>query len=295
MKMAEKNRQKNRLGMDVQIYENNMGRAILTGLGILIKEERMMSWEKLLCAYMVAALGWSTAGETTAVSQLIGYDDSSPSNLVVAVAGYQTVRRHESGIDVPVFSIDEGAGAGEETGILFYIVAPTNYAGRFFFVTCPRGLGPFEDQQAPSEKMFPKNKLFYFRLDDGKIQEMLESKYCMDTRDSFSTWHMPGTQYYWAVEDCEAYLTKSREMEERYKRELPALKEKFKKERQVAAIEGGGWRYPLPDAARDMFDAISLRNHALVALPHRIKEAEEQLERLKKIRRIKKPDEEENQ
>lgn len=244
---------------------------------------------------MIAALGWSTAGETNSVSQPIGYNDSNPSNLVVAVAGYQTVRRHESGIEIPVFSIDEGAGAGEETGILFYVVAPTNYAGRFFFVTCPRGLGPFENQQTPSEMMFPKNKLFYFRLDDGKTQKMLESKYCMDTRDSFSTWHMPGTQYYWAAEDCEAYLTKVREKEERYKRELPALKEKFKKERQVAAIEDGGWHHPLPDAARDLLDAISLRNHALVALPRQIKEAEEQLERLKKMRAQTKADEEENQ
>ena len=97
-----------------------------------------MSKKKLACMCVAAAFCRLEATEESD-SQIIGYDDSCPSNLVAVVAGYQNTRRHESGVDIPVFSVDKGAGAGQETGILFYVVAPTNHAGHFFFVECPRG------------------------------------------------------------------------------------------------------------------------------------------------------------
>ena len=55
-------------------------------------------------------------------------------NVLAVVTGYQTERTLSSGITVPLFSITPEAGDGTENGILFYVVAPTNMAGRFFWM-----------------------------------------------------------------------------------------------------------------------------------------------------------------
>jgi len=54
-------------------------------------------------------------------------------NIVAAVAGYQTMWTLDTGIDIPLFAVN-GDKKGDETGVLFYVVAPTNYAGRFFWM-----------------------------------------------------------------------------------------------------------------------------------------------------------------
>lgn len=237
-----------------------------------------MSRKKLVCMCVAAAFcRLEVTGETD--SQIIGYDDSHPSNLVAVVVGYQNIRRHESGIDIPVFSVEEGAGAGRETGILFYIVAPTNHAGHFFFVECPRGYSRFEDQPTPSEILFPKDQLFSFRLSDAITRGILESKDRTTTRGGFTTWHLTATQYHWSTKECESYLAEKRELEEKYKRELPALKERLNQEKQAA--DG---RTPKTDAFKALAEDVRHRINALVYLPVEIKEAEEQLERLRNVR-----------
>jgi len=54
-------------------------------------------------------------------------------NLVATVAGYQVMREIANGVEIPVFTVN-GEKSGDETGVLFYVVAPTNYVGLYFWM-----------------------------------------------------------------------------------------------------------------------------------------------------------------
>lgn len=62
------------------------------------------------------------------------FDLAGPSNLVMGVVGYKTIRTLVSGVDIPLFSPTFEAGSGQENGILFCVVSPTNYAGKYFLL-----------------------------------------------------------------------------------------------------------------------------------------------------------------
>lgn len=223
-----------------------------------------------LCVYSALSFPASAA---------IGYDNDHPSNVVAVVAGYQNMRKHESGLEVPFFSIEDGAGAGQETGILFCIIAPTNYAGRFFFVRCPRGLGPYEDQHIPSENLFNKNKLYSFSFALREIQAVLESKSHFDPSIATTTTRLEDTEYFWSVADAAARLLDLHERLQKARHDLAGLKEEFKRERrQVSSGEA-----PKTDAFRKLGSEVSRMASVCDALEGRVEDTEKQLERLTKM------------
>lgn len=209
-------------------------------------------------------------------SGLLHYDDSTPSNLVAVVAGYQNTRKHESGVEMSWFSLDPGSGAGKETGILFYILAPTNYAGHFFWVECPRGYGPFEDQRTPSEDLFRKDQLYSFSLANNNIVGMLASQSHLNPDDRLTTWHLGGFPYFWRYQDAFAFGETNKIKLAQCKAALPDLKRKLleEKQRELLTGEKSDERYTLSKAVGDMMSEIASRER-------NVQEAERQIRRLR--------------
>ncbi|MBP5320048.1 MAG: hypothetical protein J6334_03595 [Kiritimatiellae bacterium] len=65
------------------------------------------------------------------ISACAGYLDT---NLLAVAVGYQTERILPCGVKVPYFSLDAEAGNGNERGVLFAVIAPTNLCGKFFWL-----------------------------------------------------------------------------------------------------------------------------------------------------------------
>ena len=84
---------------------------------------------------------WALSAMSDSFSEALRYDDSAPSNLVAVVAGYQSTRKHESGVEMSWFSLDPGAGDGKETGILFYILAPQIMQDTSSGLSVPKDMG----------------------------------------------------------------------------------------------------------------------------------------------------------
>gem|GEM_PF-3318213 len=91
-------------------------------------------------------------------------DMLGPSNIIAAVVGYQTTRKLECGIEVPLFSTDKEAGNGSEKGVLFYIVAPTNLMGKFFWMDFHSTW-----EMSPSAIRYNKDKLYYFAIGNREL------------------------------------------------------------------------------------------------------------------------------
>ncbi len=91
-------------------------------------------------------------------------DMLGPSNVIAAVVGYQTTRKLECGVEVPLFSTDREAGNGTEKGVLFYVIAPTNLTGKFFWMDFH---STFE--MDPSAVRYNKDKLYYFAIGNRQL------------------------------------------------------------------------------------------------------------------------------
>jgi hypothetical protein len=89
-------------------------------------------------------------------------DLAGPSNLVMGVVGYKTVRILGPGIEIPLFSPTLEAGNGQESGILFCVVSPTNFAGRFFFLGRDKGCDM-------SSKLYKPNELYTFEFSEDGV------------------------------------------------------------------------------------------------------------------------------
>ena len=208
-------------------------------------------------------------------SKVLRYDDSALSNLVAVVAGYQSTRKHESGVEMSWFSLDPGAGSGKETGILFYILAPTNYAGHFFWVECPKGYGHFEDQRTPSEELFQKDRLYSFSLVNNNIAGMLASQSHLNPNDRLTTWHLGGFPYFWRNQDAFTFCETNKIKLARCKDELSELKRKLSEAKQRERSTG-----KKPDEHRTLVKAIGDIIGKIASLERNIQEAKRQINRL---------------
>jgi hypothetical protein len=208
-------------------------------------------------------------------SKVLRYDDSAPSNLVAVVAGYQSTRKHESGVEMSWFSLDPGAGSGKETGILFYILAPTNYAGHFFWVERPQGYGPFEDQRMPSGELFRKDRLYSFSLANNNIVGMLASQSHLNPDDRLTTWHLGSSPYFWRRQDAFAFCETNKIKLARCKDVLSELKRKLSeaKRREQSTGKKSAEQRALAKAVGDMISEIA-------NLERNVQEAERQITRL---------------
>lgn len=224
---------------------------------------------------IVAVLtGWVEADDW---SGILMYDNASPSNIVAAVVGYKETRRHPSGIDIPYFSVAGDAGKGKETGILFCIVAPTNYAGMLFHLTCPRTGDIWNDQPVPASFEYPTDELFQFKI-GGHVQEILETT---GRVPCFTTWHLVGTPYFWRYEDAVAFADTNKLKLAENKKALPELKKKWEDEK----------KHELPTGmkSRSYLESFERFSETFKDVGHReaiIRETEAQIERLKKMKNL---------
>lgn len=101
-------------------------------------------------------------------------------NIVATVAGYQTMRTLANGIDVPMFTVD-GEKNGDEKGVLFYVVAPTNYAGLYFWMHHD---GLIASGYVTS--LYKTNILYYFPFHQFQIDEFDTGVLHADTLYDFS-------------------------------------------------------------------------------------------------------------
>lgn len=213
-------------------------------------------------------------------SEALLYDDSNPSNLVVVVAGYQVSGKHPSGVEMSWFSLNPDAGAGDETGILFYILAPTNYAGRFFWVEVPRGYGSFEDQQMPSQKAYPKGQLFSFKFENDNIRHMLDTQSCLVPNERLTTWHLGTSPYFTRLGDAVAFVESNKTKLIQCERVLPKLKERLADAKQRDLRLNGGKTSP---ECRKLANDVGKTMSDIEWFKTCIRETEEQIERLTKM------------
>lgn len=68
------------------------------------------------------------------VCQIPAYAEFLDTNLLAVAVGYQTERTLPCGVNVPQFSLDAESGNGNERGVLFAVIAPTNLCGKFFWL-----------------------------------------------------------------------------------------------------------------------------------------------------------------
>lgn len=83
---------------------------------------------KIICLFLLVAV---ISGRYLSASE---GEQFFSTNVLAAVVGYQTSRTLPSGITIPLFSTEPAAGNGAEQGILFYVIAPTNMAGHYFWM-----------------------------------------------------------------------------------------------------------------------------------------------------------------
>jgi len=164
-------------------------------------------------------------------STSINYDDAHPSNMVAVVIGYQNMVKHKTGVTVPVFSLEDGSGNGQERGVLFFVLAPTNYAGCIFYADCNKD--NFSDAQTvPSEECFPRDELHSFRLSVFPIDRMLQSRCLIVPQGHLSTGHFIRHRYLSSEQEATDYLKElktrfvSLESERRLCKEVTAEEEK---------------------------------------------------------------------
>ncbi len=58
-----------------------------------------------------------------------------PKEIVAAAVGYQIMEKLESGMTVPMFTADQSRVLKERIRMLFYVVIPEEYAGRYFMIS----------------------------------------------------------------------------------------------------------------------------------------------------------------
>lgn len=91
-------------------------------------------------------------------------------NIVVALVGYHTTREVAHGIRIPCFSTSQLDGDTNTCSILMYVIAPTNYAGEFFWLA-----GDDAFNQHETSNYFQLNKFYYvplaeLQLDAGVVK-----------------------------------------------------------------------------------------------------------------------------
>ncbi|MFA6776666.1 MAG: hypothetical protein WCR76_10420 [Sphaerochaetaceae bacterium] len=178
-------------------------------IGQQSKRRQTIKTSPFLVALILVVLTTLVKSEELSFSSIINYDDAQPSNIVAVVIGYQNTVRHKSGVTIPVFSREDGSGDGKERGVLFFILAPTNFAGYVFFADCLKD--SFSDAQTvPSEKSFPKDELHSFRISDFPIQSLLQAHCYIGPNAQLATGHLARQRYLSSEQEAMTYLAQLR-------------------------------------------------------------------------------------
>ena len=149
-------------------------------------------------------------------------------NIVATVVGYQTKRTIGPWIEIPVMS-SEGTKNGEETGVLFYVVAPTNYAGNFFWM--------HHDGLMASgylASLYKTNTLYYFPFTrDGRNpgalhpEDFADLNKVVDKGPTPCTLRPAGWRYFCSIPDAENFISELAVHRSALEKELAKDKEKL--------------------------------------------------------------------
>lgn len=168
------------------------------------------------------------------------YEWVGETNLVVSVAGYKTTCKLANGMDIPVFSVSN-ENKDHEQGVLFYVIAPTNYAGHFFWM--------HHDGLAASGRLtalYNTNTLYYFSFQkSGGTRDDLTLE---DLNDLFkygkgvshcSVGGVIGWQYFTSRDEAENYLRGLLKEQEDAKAETVLVGERFQRAEKPPILKEG--------------------------------------------------------
>ena len=250
------------------------------------RQKRIMKSPTLFLALCLTALTALTVEELS-FSSIINYDDAHPSNIVAVVIGYQNTVRHISGVSIPVFSLEDGAGDGREEGVLFFVLAPTNYAGYVFFADCLKD--SFSDgQTVPSEELFPKDELHAFRVFDFPTQ-ILTRAHCYIGPDALlATARLVRQKYLSSEQEATAFLAQLRKQRAAMENEHNVCEKIVAEEKKKFIAQGIHWYKNDNHEITRKYRENNRRKRALALKINEtdlaIRDAETQLRRLSALR-----------
>lgn len=234
---------------------------------------------------LILAVHTTLKAEELSFSSVINYDDAHPSNIVAVVIGYQNMVKHKTGITIPVFSLEDGSGNGQERGVLFFVLAPTNYAGYIFYADCNKD-SLSDAQTVPSEEVFPKDELHSFRLSDFPIEWMLKSHCYIDPRNQLSTGRLVRQRYLSSEQEATNYLVQLKAQLVSQKEERRLCKEIAAEEEKRLIAQGVHWyKNDNSETTRKYREYTGKAGRLGLRISEQnvaIKDAEEQLARLNK-------------
>lgn len=123
----------------------------------------------IMLVILFQLIGLSASESTLAIQEMT--KDFLKTNVIAGVVGYETERVVGNNLHVAMFSTTPEAGNGEEKGILFQVVAPSNHATKFFWMHHDGLMS-----SGKSFELYPPNLLYSFRFntdtnDIGSITE----------------------------------------------------------------------------------------------------------------------------
>lgn len=134
-------------------------------------------------------------------------NDFLKTNVIAAVVGYETERTVGTNLHVSMFAVTPESGNGEEKGVLFQVVAPSNHAKKFFWMHHDGLLS-----SGKSFELYPPNLLYSFRFntdtnDIGSITEANLFKISVKGK-SLCTLRPPGIPFFTKRNEVDCELVK---------------------------------------------------------------------------------------
>ena len=155
------------------------------------------------------------------------FGDYFDTNILAVAVGYQTQRTLPSGVTVPAFSLAEEAGNGNEKGVLFAVVAPTNLLGKFFWLAHE---GPIDNSGASFYDHSPDGvySFRFGRLSDDPYRLAPEDLFSMPSPARYLCTIRPyGRRFFLSKEEVSKRLLLFDKKIEEGKRELAKLTHEY--------------------------------------------------------------------
>lgn len=236
---------------------------------------------------------FSIAGSCATAREMLGQYWTGQSNIVATVCAYEFMLHLPSGENVPYYSTNVLNRYTNSYAILFYVVAPKKYAGKYF---CLR-----ENETMPFSSDYPLpihrfGELYYFRFAEAFDNSFSDMAFWFGlTPDDLFSFPIGGVDrlsvgktisnvYYYSVQDAEQALND-------LKKERVGLEEKIGAlSNQIEKAQAGGVDVKNDRQYRKLRGQyLDLKNGRLPANGYRQKEVRMQIEKLKELEQTKPP------
>ena len=139
----------------------------------------------------------------SASAQNIGLDMVGTTNVVATIASYKVNKAITNDIVVPVFT--DNCPPEQVEGILFYIVAPTNYAGKYFYLEGENFYSEGEILLSSLGARYEKGKFYRFDFNDKEyyvnIQPQDLVSFPLDESRIHYNWKSAGRLHYRTIQE----------------------------------------------------------------------------------------------